>query len=136
MGSCLRWLFTHGRAAVHDCLSLSSCADERRTDHMAILPPTLHPHRTTIFIFMILYSTLPMLWGQLNEETSLKDLSRIFLNFPTLAGHLWFMYPLISLYLFIPIISPWLKKPRQKKNVFHRIVLIINMYTLSKPLVR
>lgn len=49
MGSCLRWLFTHGRAAVHDCLSLSSCADERRTDHMAILPPTLHPHRTTIF---------------------------------------------------------------------------------------
>ena len=58
------------------------------------------------FIFMILYSTLPMLLGQLNEETSLKDLSRIFLNFPTLAGQLWFMYPLISLYLSIPIISP------------------------------
>lgn len=81
-----------------------------RQRFIRIVPP--------FFIFMILYSTLPMLWGQLNEETSLKDLSRIFLNFPTLAGHLWFMYPLISLYLFIPIISPWLKKPRQKKNVF------------------
>ena len=67
-----------------------------------ILPP--------FFIFMILYSTLPMLWGQINGETSFNDMSRILLNFPSLAGHLWFMYPLISLYLFIPIISPWLSK--------------------------
>lgn len=64
----------------------------RRFTH--ILPP--------FFIFMILYSILPMLWGQIDSETSIKDMSRIFLNFPTLAGHLWFMYPLISLYLFIP----------------------------------
>lgn len=62
-----------------------------------ILPP--------FFIFMILYSTLPLLWGQIDAETSLKDISRIFLNFPSQAGHLWFMYPLISLYLFIPVIS-------------------------------
>ena len=60
---------------------------------LRILPP--------FFIFMLLYSILPMLWGQIDGETSMKDLSRIFLNFPTLAGHLWFMYPLISLYLFI-----------------------------------
>ena len=46
----------------------------------------------------------------------MKDLSRIFLNFPTLAGHLWFMYPLISLYLFIPIISPWLRKATAKEE--------------------
>ena len=44
-----------------------------RQRFIRIVPP--------FFIFMILYSTLPMLWGQLNEETSLKDLSRIFLNF-------------------------------------------------------
>lgn len=75
-----------------------------------ILPP--------FFIFMILYSTLPMVWGQINGETSLKDLSRIFLNFPTLAGHLWFMYPLISLYLFIPMISPWLNKATAKEERF------------------
>ena len=56
-----------------------------------ILPPFL--------LFMVLYSTLPLLWGQIDAETSVKDLSRILLNFPTQAGHLWFMYPLISLYL-------------------------------------
>lgn len=75
-----------------------------------ILPP--------FFIFMILYSTLPLLWGQIDAETSLKDISRIFLNFPSQAGHLWFMYPLISLYLFIPVISPWLNKATAKEERF------------------
>ena len=77
---------------------------------LRILPP--------FFIFMILYSTLPMLWGAINGETSLNDMSRILLNFPSQAGHLWFMYPLISLYLFIPIISPWLSKATKKEERF------------------
>lgn len=77
---------------------------------MRILPPFL--------IFMVLYSTLPMLWGQIDSVTSVKDLSRIWLNFPTLAGHLWFMYPLISLYLFIPIVSPWISKASAKEERF------------------
>ena len=70
------------------------------------------------FIFMLLYSTLPMLWGQIDGEQSLNDLSRIWLNFPALAGHFWFMYPLISLYLFIPVISPWLEKVSAKEERF------------------
>ena len=83
-----------------------------------ILPPFL--------LFMVLYSTLPLLWGQIDAETSVKDLSRILLNFPTQAGHLWFMYPLISLYLFIPVISPWLKKATAKEERF-----FIGLFLLS-----
>ena len=83
-----------------------------------ILPP--------FFIFMILYSTLPLLWGQIDGDTSVKDLSRILLNFPSQAGHLWFMYPLISLYLFIPIISPWLSKATAKEERF-----FIGLFLLS-----
>lgn len=85
---------------------------------LRILPPFV--------IFMILYSTLPLLWGQIDGETSLKDMSRILLNFPTLAGHLWFMYPLISLYLFIPVISPWLRKATAKEERF-----FIGLFLLS-----
>ena len=59
-----------------------------------------------------------MLWGQIDGEQSLNDLSRIWLNFPALAGHFWFMYPLISLYLFIPVISPWLEKVSAKEERF------------------
>ena len=75
-----------------------------------ILPPFL--------IFIILYSTVPLFWNQIDMETSLRDLSRMFINFPTLAGHLWFMYPLIGLYLFIPVISPWLSKVSAKEERF------------------
>lgn len=78
----------------------------RRFTH--ILPP--------FFLFMVLYSTLPALWGQIGTDTMSTDLSRILLNFPTTAGHLWFMYPLISIYLFIPIVSPWLEKASAKEE--------------------
>ncbi|MDR1718734.1 MAG: acyltransferase [Dysgonamonadaceae bacterium] len=83
-----------------------------------VLPP--------FFIFMILYSTLPLLWGQLDGATSLKDLSRILLNFPTLAGHLWFIYPLLSLYLFIPVVSPWMSKVTAKEERFFLLLFLIS----------
>lgn len=83
-----------------------------------ILPP--------FFVFMVLYSTLPLLWGQIDAQTSWTDLSRILLNFPSQAGHLWFMYPLISLYLFIPVISPWLSKATAKEERF-----FIGLFLLS-----
>ena len=83
-----------------------------------ILPP--------LAVFMILYSTLPMLWGQIDGATSARDLSRFFLNFPTMAGHFWFMYPLIGLYLFIPIISPWLEKATAREELF-----FIGLFLLS-----
>lgn len=118
--------FAYGRAVVYNSLCFSSCADEGRADHVAVLSSALYPHSTTVFIFMILYSTLPMLWGQIDGATSIKDLSRIFLNFPTLAGHLWFMYPLISIYLFIPIISPWLSRVTVKEERF-----FIGLFLLS-----
>lgn len=70
----------------------------------------------SFIFFMIIYSTIPMLWNQIDLEISFTDLSRIPLNFPTLAGHLWFMYPLISLYLFIPVISPWLAKAKPSEE--------------------
>jgi len=89
-----------------------------RKRSLRILPP--------FFVFMILYSTLPLLWGQIDGATSIKDLSRILLNFPTLAGHLWFMYPLFSLYLFIPFISPWLSKATAKEERFFIVLFLIS----------
>lgn len=85
---------------------------------LRILPP--------FFVFMVLYSTLPLLWGQIDGTTSLTDLSRILLNFPSQAGHLWFMYPLFSLYLFIPVISPWLRQATAKEERF-----FIGLFLLS-----
>lgn len=67
-----------------------------------ILPPMV--------CFMLLYTFLPLLWGQMSWEQSWEDFKMLPFNFPSMAGHLWFMYPLISLYLVIPLVSPWLEK--------------------------
>lgn len=77
-------------------------------------------------LFMVVYSTVPVLWNQIDASTAFTDLSRIPLNFPTLAGHLWFMYPLISLYLFIPVISPWLAKARPSEERFFIALFLIS----------
>lgn len=69
---------------------------------LRILPPTV--------AFMLLYTFLPLLWGQLTWEQSISDLKLLPFTFPSMAGHLWFMYPLVSLYLIIPIVSPWLER--------------------------
>ena len=69
---------------------------------MRILPP--------LFIFLMLYSLLPLLWGGMTWNQSLLDLNILPFNFPSMAGHLWFMYPLISLYIIIPVVSPWLQQ--------------------------
>ena len=66
-----------------------------------ILPP--------MFIFFALYAVLPVIWGASTWAEAWKALAYIPLNFPDNAGHLWFLYPLIGLYLFIPFFSPWLR---------------------------
>ena len=88
----------------------------RRFTH--ILPP--------FFVFILLYSTLPVLWGQTTTDIMFTDLSRVLLNFPTAAGHLWFMYPLISIYLFIPIVSPWLEKATAKEERWFILLFLIS----------
>lgn len=83
-----------------------------------ILPP--------LIIFMLAYCFLPLAWGAMTWEQSMKDLMNLPLNFPSMAGHLWFMYPLISLYIIMPVVSPWLEKASAKDEL-----IIIGLFVLS-----
>lgn len=83
-----------------------------------ILPPFI--------AFMLLYTFLPLLWGQWDWNQSMEYLKILPFNFPGVAGHLWFMYPLISLYLVIPIVSPWLEKSTAKEEL-----IFIALFLLS-----
>lgn len=73
---------------------------------LRVLPP--------MFFFMVLYALLPALWGEMSWSESVHSLMCIPLNFPPNAYHLWFMYPLVSLYIIIPVVSPWLEKVSAK----------------------
>lgn len=74
-----------------------------------ILPPW--------FIVALLYCFLPLLWGGMSLEQSISDVKLLPFNFPSMAGHLWFMYPLVSLYLIIPVVSPWLERATAKEEL-------------------
>lgn len=87
-----------------------------------ILPP---------FIFFLLaYTFLPLLWGGMTWEQSVADLKRLPFNFPSMGGHLWFMYPLLSLYLIMPVMAAWLEKATGKEE---RIFLGIFAFSTLMP---
>ena len=89
---------------------------KRRLRH--ILPP---------FIFFLLaYSLLPLLWGGMTWEQSVADLKMIPWNFTSMSGILWFMYPLLSLYLIIPVVSPWLERSTAKEEL-----IFIGLFAVS-----
>ena len=73
-----------------------------RRRFLRILPPMVS--------FLLFYTFLPLLWGQMTWEQAWNDFRMLPFNFPSMGGHLWFMYPLISLYLIIPVVSPWIEK--------------------------
>lgn len=91
-----------------------------------ILPPML--------FFMLVYTFLPLLWGGMTCEQSLKDLARLPFNFPSMAGHLWFMYPLISLYIIIPVVSPCSNALRPTTNAFFSVFSPFRPAALASPL--
>lgn len=76
-------------------------------------------------VFLVLYSALPLLWGGTTTDQAVRDLLYIPFNMPGTAGHMWFLYPLLSMYLFIPIISPWLRKAtaRQERMFLYLFML-------------
>lgn len=95
-----------------------------------ILPP--------FFFFLLLYIFLPLVWGGMEIGQSLADLKTILLNFPSMGGHLWFMYPLIGLYLVMPIISPWIEQASAKDmktfiGIFAFSTLIPWLHTFVSP---
>lgn len=69
-----------------------------------------------------------LVWGE--PVQNFKDL---LLNFNYAAGHLWFVYMLIGLYLVMPLLSPWAEKVGKKEL---QIYLGIWLFTTLIPLIR
>ena len=89
-----------------------------------ILPPML--------VFMIVYAVLQV-WQEGGDWKGMcVAVCKLPLNFPMNAFHLWFMYPLIGLYLLIPILSPWLRIATAKQE---RMFLYLWALTTCLPFV-
>ena len=67
-------------------------------------------------------------WGH-----PVSNIKGLLLNFNYAAGHLWFVYMLLGLYLIMPLLSPWAEKVSRKELTFY---LGIWVFTLVIPFVR
>lgn len=59
-------------------------------------------------IWCALYAVYFHLQGSLTLSGTLVNILKIPLNYGTEVGHLWFVYMLMGIYLFAPVISPWI----------------------------
>ena len=66
-----------------------------------------------IIPFLIWTVVYALVWGE--PITNFKNL---LMNFNYAAGHLWFVYMLVGLYLLMPILSPWAEKVSKKELLF------------------
>ncbi len=89
-----------------------------RRRFMRILPPMI--------CFLLLYALLPLAWGGTTWEQAMADLRMVPFNFPPMAGHLWFMYPLISIYLIIPVVSPWLERASARDERLFLLFFVVS----------
>lgn len=76
-------------------------------------------------IWSIIYAVV---WGSPSE-----NLNSLMLNFNYSAGHLWFVYMLVGIYLIMPLLSPWAAKVSRNEL---RIYIAIWLFTTMIPLIR
>lgn len=94
-----------------------STKDFFRKRALRILPPFL--------IWTLVYA---LVWGE--PVQNFKDL---LWNFNYAAGHLWFVYMLIGLYLIMPLLSPWAEKVGKREL---QVYLGIWLFTTLIPFIR
>jgi surface polysaccharide O-acyltransferase-like enzyme len=86
--------------------------------------------------FLIWSLIYALAWGD-----PVENLKNLLLNFNYSAGHLWFVYMLIGVYLLIPLLSPWAEKVEKKELLaylgiwmFSNIIPLIRDYVSADPL--
>lgn len=76
-------------------------------------------------IWTIVYA---LVWGE-----PVQNFNDLLLNFSYAAGHLWFVYMLVGLYLLIPMLSPWAERVSRRCLLFY---LSICLFTTIIPFIR
>ena len=84
---------------------------------------------TRILIPFLVWTLIyAFVWGE-----PISNIKNLLLNFNYSAGHLWFVYMIVGLYLLMPILSPWVAKVEKREL---QLYLGICFLTSLIPLIR
>jgi surface polysaccharide O-acyltransferase-like enzyme len=81
-------------------------------------------------LWCVLYAFYFYLMGSADLKTTILNISKIAVNFGVDIGHLWFVYMLLGLYLFAPLISHWVQNCTRKNM---ELYLLLWALTLMLP---
>ena len=84
-----------------------------------------------ILIPMLLWTVVyALVWGD-----PVQNFKGLLLNFNYAAGHLWFVYMLVGVYLIMPLLSPWAQKVSSKElQVYLGIWLLTTLFPFVREL--
>ena len=85
-----------------------------------------------LIVWVLLYTVVP-LYGSTYEFYKGGAAWGSLLNFPGPAGHLWFVYMIIGIYIVMPIFSPWIEKAGKKGE---QAFLALWLFTTLVPFLR
>lgn len=69
----------------------------------------------------------------LTSDTPVENIESLALNFNYAAGHLWFVYMLVGLYLLVPMLSPWAERVGKREL---QVYLGVWAFTTLIPYIR
>lgn len=78
--------------------------------------------------FLVWTLVYALVWGE-----PVSNLRALLLNFNYAAGHLWFVYMLVGIYLLMPLLSPWAERVTRRELQFY---LLLCFLTTLIPFVR
>lgn len=78
--------------------------------------------------FLVWSLVYALVWGE-----PVENFRNLIFNFNYAAGHLWFVYMLIGIYMIMPLLSPWAEKVGKREL---QVYLAIWVFTLFIPLIR
>lgn len=83
-------------------------------------------------VWSLLYAVVPY-WGSDGVIDVEANLSRLVFNLMPHAGHLWFVYMLLGLYVIMPVISPWLERVSKRGE---RAFIVVWLLSTAVPFMR
>ena len=101
-----------------------------KTDYSTFLKKRFTRISFPFIIFCILYDVFFYFKGDIDLKTMFINIPKIFINYGTELGHLWYMYMAMGIYLFIPIISPWVKTAQKEHFYYYFAIWFITLFNV------
>ncbi len=73
--------------------------------------------------FVVWTLVYALAWGE-----PVENLRSLLLNFNYAAGHLWFVYMLVGLYLLMPLLSPWAERVGKRELQFYLLLCFLTSF--------